>query len=146
MGLHLGGIGTRITIIDQDVAAGRPSELPEALPETLKITLRVWVVLRDSQQYGDPPHLVALLRSRHERPRHGRAAEQGDELAPSHELPSEEARNLAHHWTMRAPCIAAKSFPLMSVQGSNRESARIGLMSASTGCGRRATGLAQPAG
>src|SRR6516165_6392750 len=82
MGLHLGGIGTRITIFDQDVAAGRPSELPEPLPETLKITLRIRVVLGDSQQYGDPPHLVALLRVHRERPRHRRAAEQRDELPP----------------------------------------------------------------
>src|SRR6516225_6465592 len=87
MGLHLGGIGTRITIIDQDVAAGRPSELPEALPETLKITLSVWVVLRDSQQYGDPPHLVALLRSCRERPC-CRAAEQRDERAAIHSITS----------------------------------------------------------
>src|SRR5215470_11854899 len=82
MGLHLGGIGTRITIFDQNVAAGRPSELPQPLPETLKITLRVRVVLRDSQQYGDPPHLVALLRSRRERQRRYRAAEHPDEIAP----------------------------------------------------------------
>jgi hypothetical protein len=81
MGLHLGGIGTRITIFDQDVAAGRPSELPQPLPETLKITLRVRVVLGDSQQYGDPPHLVALLRSRRERPRRYRAADKRNELA-----------------------------------------------------------------
>ena len=56
MGLHLGGIGTRIAIFDQDVAAGRPSELPEPLPEILKITLRVRIILGDPQQYRDPPH------------------------------------------------------------------------------------------
>src|SRR6516164_5765091 len=91
MDLHLGGIGTRITIIDQDVAAGRPSELPEPLPETLKITLRVRVVLGDSQQYGDPPHLVALLRARRERPRSRRAAEQRDEGPAPHSITSSAA-------------------------------------------------------
>jgi hypothetical protein len=64
MGLHLGGIGTRIAIFDQDVVAGRPSELPEPLPEILKITLRVRVVLGNPQQYRDPSHSVRLLRAR----------------------------------------------------------------------------------
>ena len=44
MGLHFGGIGTRVAIFDQDVVDRRPSELPEPLPEILKITLRVQVV------------------------------------------------------------------------------------------------------
>jgi hypothetical protein len=49
-----------------------------------------------------------LLRPCRQRPRRRRATEQGEEIAPSHELPSNEAQNLAHHWTMRALCIAAK--------------------------------------
>jgi hypothetical protein len=49
-----------------------------------------------------------LLRPCRQRPRRRRATEQGEEIAPSHELPSNEAHNLAHHWTMRALCIAAK--------------------------------------
>jgi len=69
MGLHLGGIGTRIAIFDQDVAADRPSEFPEPLPEILKITLRVRIVLGDAQQYGNSAHPLALLRARRERPR-----------------------------------------------------------------------------
>ena len=40
-------------------------------------------------QHADAPHPLALLRARRERPR-GRAAEQSDELAPSHELASDE--------------------------------------------------------
>src|SRR6266566_7083330 len=85
MGLHLGGIGTRIAIFDQDVAAGRPSELPEPLPEILKITLRVWIILGDPQQYRDPPHSDhrhrRLLRPRRERTRDRRATEKRDDLA-----------------------------------------------------------------
>jgi len=61
----LGGIGVRIAIFDQDVVADRPSELPEPLPENLKITLCVWIVLGDPQQYRDPPHPGRrLLRAR----------------------------------------------------------------------------------
>src|SRR5262245_35731359 len=88
MGLHLGGIGTRIAIFDQDVAAGRPSELPEPLSKILKIALRVRIVLGNPQQYRDPPHPPALLRARRERPRGCRAAEQRDELAPFHSITS----------------------------------------------------------
>src|SRR5215475_3468641 len=92
MGLHLGRIGTRIAIFDQDVAASRPSELPEPLSEILKITLRVRVILGDPQQYRDPPHSDHrrrwLLRPRRERPRGRRAAEQRDELAPPHSITS----------------------------------------------------------
>ena len=77
----LGGVGTRITIFDQDVAAGRPSELPEPLPEILKVTLRVRVVLGNPQQYRDPPHPGPwLLRARRERPS-CRAADQRQEMA-----------------------------------------------------------------
>src|SRR5258708_39902840 len=86
MGLHLGGIGTRIAIFDQDVVAGRPSELPEPLPEILKITLRVRVVLGNPQQYRDPPHSVRLLRTRGERPRDRRCTTDNPEkLPPSHD-------------------------------------------------------------
>jgi hypothetical protein len=47
-----------------------------------------------------------LLRARGERKCRG-STKQGEEIAPSHELPSNEAHNLAHH-CMRALCIAAK--------------------------------------
>src|SRR2546430_1718070 len=92
MGLHLGGIGTRIAIFDQDVAAGRPSELPEPLPEILKIALRVRIILGDPQQYRDPAHSDhrhrRLLRARPERPRRRRAAEQRDECTAPHSITS----------------------------------------------------------
>src|SRR5262249_50067480 len=63
---------------------------------------------RRAAEVSDDRQLRRLLRACRKRPRRRCAAEQGDELAPSHELPSEEARNLSHHWTMRALCIAAK--------------------------------------
>jgi hypothetical protein len=45
----------------------------------------------------------------------------GDELSPPHELPSVEAHNLAHHWTISAPVHRSEIFPLMSVQGHFRQ-------------------------
>jgi hypothetical protein len=83
MGLHLGGIGTRIAIFDQDIVAGRPSELPEPLAEILKITLRVRVVLGNPQQYRDPSHSVRLLRTRGKRPRDRCAAQRGYQFSSS---------------------------------------------------------------
>ena len=79
-----------------------------------------------------------LLRPRRERPRRCRAAEQRDELAPSHELPSDEARNLAHHWTIRAPVHRSEIFPLMSVQGPNPDLSASARMSPSASCGHDA--------
>src|SRR6516164_3064733 len=37
-----------------------------------------------AHEHADAPHTFGLLRARRERPRHRRAAEQHDELAPSH--------------------------------------------------------------
>src|SRR5260221_14544467 len=107
MGLHLGGIGTRIAIFDQDVAAGRPSELPEPLPEILKIPLRVPIILGDPQKYRDPPHSGRrLLCARRERPRGcRRTAEQRDELAPPHSITS-SARASRFAGTLRPSALA----------------------------------------
>jgi hypothetical protein len=56
---------------------------------------------------------MLLLRARHERPCCC-ATEQGNELAPSHEMVSDEVHNLAHHWTISAPVHRSEIFPLMS--------------------------------
>ena len=61
---------------------------------------------------------LALLRARRERPRGRRAADERDELSPPHELPSDEAHNLAHHWNISAPVHRSEIFPLMSSSGS----------------------------
>jgi hypothetical protein len=39
-------------------------------------------------EYADPPNPLRLLRARRERPRRRRAAEERDELAPSHSITS----------------------------------------------------------
>src|SRR5262249_4475391 len=46
-----------------------------------------------------------------------RTAEQRDELAPPHELPSDEDCNVAYHWTVKGAVHCSEIFPLMSVQG-----------------------------
>jgi hypothetical protein len=43
-----------------------------------------WIVLRNRHQDPDPAHLIGVLPARRERPRRRRAAEKGDERAPSH--------------------------------------------------------------
>jgi hypothetical protein len=40
-----------------------------------------------------------------------------DELSPPHELASDEAHNVAHHWTISALVHRSEIFPLRSVQG-----------------------------
>jgi hypothetical protein len=40
---------------------------------------------------------------RRDRPHRGRTADERYELSPPHELPSDEAHNLAHHWNISAP-------------------------------------------
>src|SRR5262249_42197763 len=57
-------------------------------------------------EHADPPHALLCVHHGSQCPPH--AAEQGDELAPSHGLLWDEANKLPHHWTMWAPCIAAK--------------------------------------
>jgi hypothetical protein len=41
-----------------------------------------------TDQHADAPHALALLRSRHDRPHHRRAADQRDEPAPFHSITS----------------------------------------------------------
>jgi hypothetical protein len=66
----------------------------------------------------EPDHRYGrLLRTPRERPRRRRATDERDELSPPHELPSDEAHNLAHYWTVRALVHRSEILVLMSVQG-----------------------------
>src|SRR6516165_7610440 len=76
------------TIIDAKIAALAPSQLLQPLFEGGGPGLRAGVALGQSGQNTDPPHPLALLRPRRERPRGRRAAEQRDELAPLHSIAS----------------------------------------------------------
>src|SRR6516165_4552985 len=84
--LHLRA-GRRKAIVNTDIAAFRPSTLPEPLPECREAGPYFRIVLGKAHQHADPPHSVGLLRARRERP-HRRAAEQRDELAALHSITS----------------------------------------------------------
>src|SRR5262249_28877297 len=92
--------------LDRNGAVLDPAEFAQTLyepSEPLALDRR-----RSRAQDADGRQLACLLPARAEWPRYG-AAKCDDELAPSHELPSDEAHNLAHNWAMKALCIAAKS-------------------------------------
>src|SRR5262249_41875007 len=55
---------------------------------------RLWnegIIFGEAHQHADPPHSIGLLRAHRERQCRCHATEKRDELAPSHELPSDEA-------------------------------------------------------
>src|SRR5262249_33154619 len=78
----------REAIVNADVAGFRPSTLIEPLPECREAGFCLRIVLGEAHQHADPPHSVALLRARRERPRRRRAAEQRDELPSPHSITS----------------------------------------------------------
>src|SRR5262245_59363553 len=86
MSLNVAGIGP--AGIDPQVAALAPSQLAERLCERGEPGLPLGIVRGDIREHADAPHSVALLRTRRERPRRRRAAEQRDELAPIHSITS----------------------------------------------------------
>src|SRR5262245_15985587 len=74
--------GCRRAILDSDVAAFYPSELLESVPECRDLGVPFWIGLGMRHQHTDARHTFALLRARCDRPRHRRATNQRDELAP----------------------------------------------------------------
>jgi hypothetical protein len=63
-----------------------------------------------------------LLRARRQRPNDRRAAQKHDELAPPHELPSDEAHQSS---TLDHKHASQEIFPLMSVQGQTATNAHL---------------------
>src|SRR5262249_36119038 len=74
-------------IHDPSVAA-RPPEPLESLPERADLRLSVGIGLCAPRQHADPPPTFRLLRPCPERPHRCRAADQREELASPHLLPS----------------------------------------------------------
>src|SRR6516164_5806908 len=71
------------------------------LPVLARDAARCFGIVRGQvHEHSDPPHPLALVRARRERPR-GRAAEQRDELAPLHSITS----------SARASTVAGMSRP-----------------------------------
>src|SRR5262249_3064467 len=84
------GIGIRPPRIDQPVSAVGPPELLECCSERCEASVPLRIALGESHQHADAPHPIRPLRTRRERPRDRRAAEQRDEMASSqgwHGLP-----------------------------------------------------------
>jgi hypothetical protein len=77
------------------------------------------VALSDRCQKSNAPYAINLLPARRERPCRCRAAEECNELAPPHELPSDEAHNLAHHLDHRRACASQRNLPAYVGSGSN---------------------------
>src|SRR5262249_31599278 len=91
------GIGIPATpaVVDPDVLADRPPQLLQTLRKRREAGLRLWIVGLPGHQHTDAPHPFGLLRARRERAR-CRAAEQRDERAPPHSVPSSaSARSLS---------------------------------------------------
>src|SRR5947199_5139781 len=74
----------RPALIDMQVNAFRPAHLPKLLSEGRHARLDVAVALGKGHQNTDLSRARFLLYARRDRPRHRRAAEKGDEVAPPH--------------------------------------------------------------
>src|SRR5262249_33348794 len=76
----------------------------EPLLEGREACLHSRIILGIGGQHADPPHALALLRARRERPRRS-AAEQSDELAPLHSI-TPSARCCRNQGTPRPRALA----------------------------------------
>src|ERR1700730_10173609 len=84
---RLVGIATGPADIELDIAARRPTQTAESLLKRGDDGLPFSVAFAIWQQYPDPPHGLALLRTGSERPSANRADNDFDERAPSHVPP-----------------------------------------------------------
>src|SRR5262249_54500930 len=86
---HHGGslsAGRRVAVLDFNVASFRPAEAREPLTGSRNALLHRRIAFGSPPPHAAPPR--RLLCARRERPRGRRAAEQRDELAPSHSITS----------------------------------------------------------
>ena len=89
----------------------RPSVQPNCCSPCRNAAMRACpfrIVRGRGHEHADAPHPLGLLRARRERPRRRRAAEQRDELAPSHvehggPLPGASADHIS--WNRRAQAV-----------------------------------------
>src|SRR6516162_10254603 len=81
------GIACEPTIVNAHVAADSPAEFGEPLRKRSDAGRCLRIVCGHAHQRTDPPHSLALLRARRERPSR-RAAKSRDELAPFHSITS----------------------------------------------------------
>src|SRR5262245_63877278 len=74
-------------VVDAYISPDDPAQFAEPLQERCIAGLSFGIVRHPGHKHADAPNTLRLLRARRERPR-GRAAEQRDELAPSHSITS----------------------------------------------------------
>jgi len=79
-GVGGGVVSARQPLFEVQIAIFTPAEPRKSTAQGGEIPLRHRVAFRQPHEHADPPHALALLRVRRERP-HGRAAEQRDELS-----------------------------------------------------------------
>ena len=102
--LHRLHVGPSPASVEPYVVALHPPELLQSLSKCRDPGLCFRVVLSIEHQHADAPHPLGLLRARRDRPRRS-AAEQRDELAPSHSITS-SARASSVGGTSRPSALA----------------------------------------
>src|SRR5262249_41499908 len=107
----------RIDSFDREVFAFNPSQLPQALAKTIDVGVRCDGEPANARTFG--------LCARRERPR-GRAAEQRDELAPSHSITS-SARASRVAGTFRPRALAVLRLTMSSSLVDNSTGSSLGL-------------------
>src|SRR6516165_6203526 len=108
------GIACEPTIVNAHVAADSPAEFGEPLRKRPDAGRYLRIVCGHAHQRTDPPHSLALLRARRERPRSSRAAEECDEItAGAHSITSSAATSRPGG-TVRPSAFAVLRFKTVS--------------------------------
>src|SRR5262249_33142866 len=90
------------------------SKLLQGLPEHYGANLRLGIALLVTHEQTDSPDALALLRPRRQRPCRRRAAQERDDLAPSHHSMTSSARASTVSGTSRPSALAVLRFTTSS--------------------------------
>src|SRR5947209_556950 len=104
------GFGGGETTFECDILPLGPAPILQPLFQCAEATLPFRIVRGKALQQSDPPHALALLRTRRERPRRGRAAEKRDELATTAHSITSSARASSVGGTSRPSPLAVLRF------------------------------------
>src|SRR5262249_36744541 len=96
------------------VAAIGPTQARKRLCERGNVNLPHGIVFVPRHEQADPPHAVALLRARRERPRGDRAAEERDEVAPPNHSITSSARSRIDGGMASPSAVAVLRFTTIS--------------------------------
>ena len=83
---HQIGLARGPARLDRDIAAVRPAELTELVVQRGESVFAFRIAVGIVHQYADLAQPLALLRPRGKRPRHCRAADEHNDLAPPHSV------------------------------------------------------------